>query len=406
MKPWLVVLLKELKDASRDRRALVSLLIFPVIGPLMIYFMFTTIIDLRDEALDIELPVAGAEYAPDLIDFLQQNGIRINRLELAADAGDNQDPNSFSTARSAEIRRAIELRSYDFALLVPADFSEHLAQGQTVNVELHMDGTRNTAGPGIGRVQNLIEAWGRETAVLRLLTRGINNEFIRPVNVSRIDVATAQSRAQSIMGMVSMFIIMAAFASGVGIAVDATAGERERKSLEPLLVNPVSRFSIVLGKWLAAVLFSMGGLLIVMTLNLLVLGRVPLEEIGLTLIIGPQEVIGMLLVVLPLAFFATSLQIFVGNFARSFKDAQIYISLLMLLPILPFMYTSFNNPARQSWMNLVPMLGQNMLLTDVVSGRMPATGDFAVAAGMLLAASMVLIALATGLLGRERIIFS
>jgi sodium transport system permease protein len=401
MKPWLVVLLKELRDASRDKRAVVSLLIFPVIGPLLIYFMFNMIIDLGDEAQEVELPVAGMEYAPDLVDYLRQNGITVTSLELAGDPAD-----SFSEARSEEVAAAIAARNFDFALLIPADFGENLAAGKSVNVELHLDSSRTAAAPKAGRVQALVDAWARETTVLRLLARGITSDLIRPVSVNRIDTASAQARAQALLGMIPMFVIMAAFMSGVGIAVDSTAGERERKSLEPLLVNPVPRSDFVLGKWLAATCFSIFGLVLVMSLNLLALSKVPLEEVGLAFLIGPKEILGMLLVTIPLGFFATSLQILVGNFARSFKDAQVYIGLMSLLPMLPYFYNIFNSTGREFWMNLVPMLAQNMLLTDVVSGRVPDLADLAIAAGVLLLWSVLLISLATRLLSRERVIFS
>jgi sodium transport system permease protein len=255
-------------------------------------------------------------------------------------------------------------------------------------------------------VQALIDAWGRETAALRLMIRGIDPVLIRPVASGRIDVASNQARAQALLSMIPMLVIMAAFLSGVGIAVDATAGERERKSLEPLLVNPVRRSQFVIGKWLAATLCSIIGLLLVMSGNLFALSKVPLEQLGFSFLIGPREVLGMILVTVPLAFFATSLQIFVGIFAKSFKDAQVYISLMSFLPMLPYFYNITNTTGRELWMSLVPMLGQNMLLTDVLSGRPPALADIALAVVALLAWSFVFVALASSLLKRERIIFS
>lgn len=401
MKPWLVVLLKELRDASRDRRAVLSLFIFPVLGPLLIWFMFNAIIDQGEEALDIELPVAGAQYAPDLIDYLQQNGIRIK----VVDAPGTAEADAWH-ATSVLLRQLIEARDSDFALLIPADFNARLAAAQTVNIELHHDSSRNAAGGKVARVQGLINGWSQETAALRLMIRGINPVLIRPVNVSRIDVASGQARAQALLSMIPMFVIIAAFMSGVGVAVDATAGERERKSLEPLLVNPVQRSQLVLGKWLAATVFSIIGLILVLGLNLFALGNVPLEELGISFNIDAAEVLGILLVTLPIAFFATSLQIFIGIFAKSFKDAQVYIALLSFVPILPYFYNIFNSTGRELWMSFVPMLGQNMLLTDVVSGRTPPWPDMALAALMLIVWSGCFLALAARLLGRERIIFS
>lgn len=398
MKPILVVLLKELMDASRDRRALMSLLLFPLLAPLMIYVMFNKVIDLGEEALDIELDVAGAEHAPDLVDHLRQNGIVIKPLSLPA-VGSLNDA-------GALLKAAIEKRDYDFALLIPADFSQRVAASQTVNVELHHDSSRTGAGIKLARVQSLIEAWGRETSVLRLMLRGVDPAVIRPVNIARIDIASDQARAQSLLNVIPLLVIMAAFMSGVGIAVDATAGERERKSLEPLLVNPVRRSQLIIGKWLAAALFSVLGLLMVMTLNLFALSRIPLETLGVSFVIGLEEIAGILLVTIPLALFATALQIFIGIFARSFKDAQVYIGLLSLLPTLPFLYNTFNTSGRELWMSLVPMLGQNMLLADVASGRTPAMLDFVLAGVCLLIWSAAFIAMAARLLKRESIIFS
>ncbi|MES2624748.1 MAG: ABC transporter permease [Pseudomonadota bacterium] len=400
MRPFLVVFLKELKDASRDRRAVLSLFLFPILAPLLIYFMFNKIIDLGEEALDVELNVAGTEYASDLMDYLRQNGIVIKPIQL------NSSADGFSSEVKASIKTAIENRKYDFALVIPADFSQLVARSTTVNVELHYDSSRTGASVKLQRVQGLIDGWGRETAVLRLMLRGVDPAVTRPVNVGRIDVASDQARAQTLLNMIPMFVIMAAFMSGVGIAVDATAGERERKSLEPLLVNPVLRSQLIIGKWLAAALFSIMGLIMVMALNMFALSRIPLETLGISFYIGPREIAGILLVTIPLAMFATSLQIFIGIFAKSFKDAQVYIGLMSLLPMLPFLYNTLNDNARELWMSFVPMLGQNMLLADVVSGRTPAMPDFLLAGICLLGWSTLFIALASRLLKRESIIFS
>ncbi len=399
MSAWVVVFQKELRDASRDRRALISLLILPIIGPLMIYYLFNMIIDIGERALDVDLPVAGSAYAPDLMDHLRQNGITITPLD---DLGDGND----AAAIDLEIRSRIALREHDFALVIPPDFGSRIAESGTSNVELLFDSSRTASSAKVGRVQGLVDGWGRETAALRLMIRGIDPALIRPVVIGRIDVATTQARAQALLSMIPMLVIMAAFMSGVGIAVDGTAGERERKSLEPLLVNPVRRSQFVLGKWLAAALFSVTGLVLVMTGNLYAMSQVPLEQLGVSFLIGPAEVLGMLLVTEPIAFFATSLQIFVGLFAKSFKDAQVYIGLMSLLPMLPYFYNLMNTEGREQWMSFVPMLGQNMLLTDVLSGRPPTFIDMALAVIALLFWSLVFVMLATRMLKRERIIFS
>lgn len=401
---WTVITGKELKDALRDRRALMALLMFPIMGPVMIYFMFNMIIDIAEEAGDITLPVVGAEYALDLTDYLRQNGITLDSVTLTA----SRDPEGdfYSVAQLREIRQGIRRRDFDYVLVIPPGFDTSIGGSGQSNIELHIESTRTTAGPKISRVQEMIQAWGRETAALRLIARGVNPGVISPVNVVRIDVASQQSRVQSILGMVPFFVIMAAFVCGMGVAVDVTAGERERKSLEPLLVNPVPRYTIVIGKWMAAVLFSAVGLVLVMVLNFFSLSRVPLEEMGIVFDIGSLEVVGVLMTTLPLALFAPAIQVFIGIFAKSFKDAQAYLSFIMLLPMVPFFYNMFNTQDREFWMNFVPMLGQHMLLTDVVRGETPPLVDFLIAGLSLFCYSMMFVYGAAQLFKRERIIFS
>lgn len=396
---WWVVLSKELKDAVRDRRALMALLIFPIIGPLVIYFLLNTMINIGEEARDVSLAVVGVDNSPDLMDFLRQNGVDIQPFAPAPDSVD------FSVELSQHVDRAIAERQHNYVLIIPDDLPNLLSESRTVTLELHHDSSRTRAQVQVRRVEQLLHGWSQEVAALRLMLRGIDAGIITPINVQTIDVASPQARAQAIIGMVPMFVIMAAFVSGMGVAMDQTAGERERKSLEPLLVNPVSRSSIVFGKWMAAVVFSLLGLCLVLGLNLFALSLVPLEQIGLTVDIGALEVAGILVTTLPLAFFGTSIQIFVGIYARSFKDAQAYLSLITMLPMLPYFYNVFNSQGREFWMNFVPMLGQNMLLADVVSGRTIALLDVLLASLTVLLCSALFMALAVRAFRREGIIF-
>jgi len=401
---WSVITRKELKDALRDRRALAGMLLFPVMGPLMIYFMFNSIIDIAEEAGDITLPVVGKDYAHDLVDYLDQNGINI--LPLSLETPDEPDQAFYNAGQLAEVRTLIRSRQYDYVLVIPPDFDSLIGASRRSNIELHLESTRTKAAPQTARISSLIDSWGRETASLRLLARGISPQLVSPVTVVSIDIASQQSRVQRLLGMVPFFVLMAAVVCGMGVAVDVTAGERERKSLEPLLVNPVPRSTIVIGKWLAAVTFSATGLILVLVLNFFSLSRIPLEEVGIVFNIGTLQLTGILLTILPMSLLAPAIQIFIGIFARSFKDAQGYLSFVMLLPMIPFFYNMFNTQDRAFWMNFVPMLGQHMLLNDVVRGEAPGITDFVVAGVSLFIYSMFFVYAASRLIRKERIIFS
>jgi sodium transport system permease protein len=137
-----------------------------------------------------------------------------------------------------------------------------------------------------------------------------------------------------------------------------------------------------------------------------VMSYVPLEELGLRFQVSPLQVVGMLLATLPLAFLATSMQMLVGIFAKSFKDAQSYIGVLVLLPMLPGLYTTFNPIRTETWMYAVPMLGQHLLLTDVMGGEdVPLIGYFLSPISVLLLC-LVFSWLTAKLFERESIIFT
>ncbi len=166
-----------------------------------------------------------------------------------------------------------------------------------------------------------------------------------------------------------MIIILATFIAGVNVAIDTTAGERERHSLEPLLVNPVPRRTLTAGKWLAASIFSGAGFALTLASLLFALSRVPLQQIGIDLEIGTRETIGLLLSVLPLTLFASGLQVALATFARSYKEAQTYLSMLVILPMVPHFIASMTTLGDAWWMHLIPALGQHVLVTGVLGGE-------------------------------------
>ena len=192
---------------------------------------------------------------------------------------------------------------------------------------------------------------------------------MRVVIAEDIDVASKQQRAVALLNFIPLYIILAAFVSGMGIAVDSTAGERERKTLEPLLINPVERHDIVIGKWLAASIFSSLGVVMTLVLCVAALTQVRLDQIGLNFYITTQQIFLMIIATLPLAFLATSMQMLVGIFAKSFKDAQSYIGLLTMLPMIPMFFLMFNPVATQEWMYAIPLYGQHLLMVEVLGAK-------------------------------------
>ena len=382
-----VVFRKEMLDGIRDRRSLMSVCISALIGPLLVGFMFNRMAERQREAQDIQIPVVGAERAPALIDWLeQQDGVEI--VEGPQDA-----------------EEAVRERDEDVVVVIDEEFGKDFSEARPAQVKLVADGSRQTAQPKVRRVRRLIERYSQQIAVLRLIVRGVSPAIATPIRVEDIEVSSSQQRAARLLNFIPLFVVLSAFAGGMQIATDTTAGERERGSLESLLINPVPRESIVIGKWMAAVVFSACSVALTFFLCLGVLQRIPLNEFGIRFAIGPLEILGVLGATLPLALLATGLQIFIATFARSFKEAQSYLGMLIVLPMLPGMLSMLYPLGNQPWMIPIPILGQHVLLADVLGGKTPELIWFGVAGLSALVAGLVCVYLTTRLFHKEKIIF-
>jgi sodium transport system permease protein len=386
MSSTVVVFRKELIDGLRDRRSVLSALIFPMLFPALITFMFNLIVERDQEADELDIPVVGAEYAPDLVDWFERRGYDV--------VEGPDDPQA-----------AVRDKEHDVVVVITDDFVEDFNAGRTADVELVFDGSRKEASQAVGRVRGLIRGYDRAIGNLRLIARGISPRLGNPVSIDEVDLASARQRSASWFSFIPMIVILATFIGGMNVAIDATAGERERASLESLLVNPVSRRSLARGKWLAASVFSAASVGLSLAALLIALSRVPLQQLGIELHIGPREAAGLLLATLPLAFFAAGLQVLLATFARSYKEAQTYLSMLMFLPMVPHFIASMSSLGEAWWMLPIPALGQHVLLTDVLGGEALELHRI-----LLVVLSPPLLGLAcievtARLFGRERIIF-
>lgn len=382
-----VVYRKEIRDALRDRRSIFSLVFSALVGPLLIAFLFTRIAERQRSAEDVQIPIVGAANAPAFVDWLkQQSGVEV-------------------TEGPAEPEMAVRERKHDLVLIVGKEFSKKFARALPAPVKLVSDATRDTARPKVRRVRQLLQAYSGEIATLRLVSRGISPAVATTIQVDDVEVSSSQQRAAMILSFIPMFVVLAAFVGGMQVATDSTAGERERGSLEPLLLNPVPRASIAGGKWLAASTFGASSVLFTTLLCTVILQRIPLHDLGARFRFGPLELGGILLATLPVAFLSSALQMFISVFARSFKEAQSYLGMLVLIPMIPGILSSLYPLSNQPWLIPIPILGQYVILTDVLGGRPPAPQMFAVAGVATFLAAVVFIALTTRMLHRERIIF-
>jgi sodium transport system permease protein len=383
----LIVCRKELRDSLRDRRALWSILFSVLIGPVLIGFMMNKLADRQRDADSVRIPVVGMNRAPALVNWLnQQSGVRV--VEGPADA-----------------EKAVREQRESVVVIVPDDFPDRFRSSRPAPLQLVSDGSRNDVRPSVQRVQLLLQQYAAEISSLRLILRGVSPAAVRPLAIEQIEVSTAQQRAAQILTFIPMFIMVAGFIGGMQIATDSTAGERERGSLEPLLVNPAPRVAFVTGKWMAATLAAFVSVCLTTMLCAQLTRLLRLEDMGIRLEIGPEHVGPILLAVGPMCLFTAALQAAVATLARSFKEAQTYMGVLILAPMLPGVISSLYPLGNSAWMYGIPMLGPYVLLTDVLGGRLPDPSPFLTSAGTCLVASAMLVGITTGLFRSERIIF-
>jgi sodium transport system permease protein len=383
----LIVIGKELKDSMRDRRALFSIAFSIVVGPVLIGVMMNRIADRQREAEHIAIPVVGQQHAPAFVDWLrQQAGVTVARGPLSAE-------------------QAVRDGQHDVVVVIASDYADKFRSSRPATVTIVADTSRNAARPTLERVRRLIQRYSAEVGALRLISRGVSPAGVTPLTVEEIEISTAQQRAAQVLSFIPMFIILAAFVGGMSIATDSTAGERERGSLEALLVNPAPRMAIVTGKCVAAALVAMTAVALTTLLSANIPRFLPLQDMGIRFHVGRGELAGVLAAMLPMCLFSASLQAAVSTLARSFKEAQSYMGVLVLLPMLPGMISAVSTLGQEPWMYLVPILGQHVLVMGVLGGRPEEAWAFVVAGLIAVLTAGLLIRTMTTLFKIERIIF-
>ena len=383
----LAVMRKELRDGVRDRRAVFSLLFGAAVGPLLVGAILTFMAGRVRDAQDVSIPVVGGTHAPALVQWLrQQPGVTV-------------------TPGPANPEEAIRSQAEDVVVVIPDDYEIEFAAYRPVEISVVADSSRTAARPKQQRVRALLGRYGAEVAALRLVARGVSPAVITPVRPVEVDIASSQQRAAMILDFIPLYIMLAAFTGGMLLATDSTAGERERGSLEALLVTPASRGAVATGKWLASAAFALVSVALTTILCVVVVNRIPLQDLGVRLFIDNWKVAGLVGVVLPMCALAPAIQLYLSTFAKSFKEAQSYLGFLVLLPMLPRLIGSLAPIKGQWWMYATPFLGQHLLLADIMGGKpMPAVHVVLSVAATLALAALMLQGF-TRLLRRERIVF-
>jgi sodium transport system permease protein len=380
---------KELKDSLRDRRTIFGALFYPLLGPVLMVVLISVISRVTSDQIeqDLDLPVIGAEHAPNLIAFLEQN--RVNVLPGP------EDPEA-----------QVQAGDLDVVVIIPAGFGDDLAAGRPATVQVVFDDSRQSASVTVGRTFDLLNAYSNQIGVLRLVARGINPAILDTIAIEEINLATPQSQAALFINILPYFMIFSIFIGGSGVTIDATAGERERGTLEPLVINPVARWELVVGKLGVTLVFTLQAVLETLLGFALMINFLPLADLDINLSLSAASLAGIFLISLPMMLLAAALQFIIAVFTRSFREAQNYLSLLPLIPALPGMFLAFVPFRPELWTMLIPTFGQQLLINQLMRGEAISALNAVVASVVTLVLGVALTLVAIRLFSREQVLFS
>jgi len=386
MRTFLTVFLKEVKDSLRDRRTITMIFVASIVtGPLILILLSNFISNLSDKADSRKVYVAGREYAPTAINFFERQ---------SADVID----------APADYEQRIRDGKLDAVVIFEDDFEAVLHSGKPVSVEIMYDDSNSSAGPSIALARSLVQGLRRETAALRLLARGVSPDVMTAVKTENTNLATAKQRAAQLLFIIPMATLILCVTAGMAVAIDCTAGERERGSLEPLLLNPVRVGHLVLAKWSAVTLYSSTVVLLGVLGYLVTLLYLPVK-IDLPLNFGWREYGLFTLVFIPLAGLMGAVLMLVATFGRSYKEAQTYASYVMTLVSFVPAIAIFSSLKDALWQLFVPALATNMVAMRVLRGETVGLHHFLIPGAICILGAVLCLALVTRLLRREEIVF-
>jgi sodium transport system permease protein len=352
---WPIVFFKEFRETMRDRRSLMLLVLFTLMYPVMLGVILNQQIKrvTKPEREGIELAVIGAAQAPNLMAQLKQKNVTVQPL------------GAMSEEAIGELLRA---RKVVALLRITDKFAENYQAMRPARVELWFDSASDN-GARQRDIEEVLQAYSSSLTSARLLAHGVSPATVAPIQLQRYDTGSNAARSAGLIGSILGFLFFPAFICGLSAAVDSTAGERERRSLEVLMSQPARAWELVVGKWLAAGSLAVIGITLELFLVHAILSWLPLEEIGMSWRVTTADLLLVCLVSVPLSLFAAAVQIAVAMNARSFKEAQSVLSFVLLVPMIPGIAVSMLDLKTTLWMYAVPMLSNQTLLREIAKGE-------------------------------------
>jgi sodium transport system permease protein len=380
----MTVVRKEAIDTFRDHRSLGTSLLFAVLMPALLYVMLTNLAASVEEESTIDVAVAGADEAPTLLGWLSER-------DVAYEVFDSED-------------EAIGALGEEFsvALVFPDDYADRYLDRSPAPVSIFGDFKSQSIENDAGRLRDLISAYGSQVAAARLIADGVAPPVTQPIAVERYDLSRVGGASAYFSGMLTYFFLLGGFLSGAFMAADAVAGERERHSLQPLLAQPVTPMQLIIGKWVIASVVACFVSTVTIVLGGILLSLAPLAELGLRFSTTPLTLALAAISALPLAMFATSLQLFLSARAKTYREAATYAQFTMFLPLLVIGSTVIADVDYGAFADFLPVAGHDFAIRELfLEGRVPLL-PILVTSITTLAVTAALIVFSAKTLGNEK----
>jgi sodium transport system permease protein len=394
-----IVYRKELVDSLRDTRTLISMTAVPLLlMPLLTIGLGVVSVRQVDQARE-EIPkvmILGGDDSPNLRAELAKLG----EVQIVP-----QEPDYAEEISNQQIRAAVE---------IPEGFDAKLAAGEPMSVKIYMYEGELKSGFGADRMQKFFRDLRDRAIRERLEARHLPESLIRPFDIKQQNVAPPEKVGGAILGgLVPYFVILLCLTGAMYPAMDLTAGEKERGTIETILCSPVSRTHLVLGKFLMVLTASIATAILAITSMAVSFGAGKKMLIGIThgaadaalqVTITGKAMVSIFFVVLPLAVFFSAALLALSLFAKSFKEAQSYISPLMIVVVLPAVAALLPGVELSPALALVPVLNTSLVSKEIITG----TFHWDLIALIFLSSSVyagVAIAIAVKLFQREDVLF-
>jgi sodium transport system permease protein len=397
LRPVAIVYRKELRDLLRDFRAILSMIIVPVVvlPGIMLGVLKVASMTMKETPKDTmtmagapKVMVLGGENSPDSVTALRE----LKKFDLVP-----KSPDYTNLISNKKIRAAVE---------IPGDFDAAIAGERSTTIRIYTYDGEAKSMQATQQLEEFFRHRREEVVRRRLMERKLPEAFATPFEVKRTNVASPKQVTGVIIGAILPYLMIVMCLTGaIYPAVDLTAGEKERGTLETLLTSPVARTQLVVGKGLVVLTASLTtALLSICSNGLALLGVNASKIVKLPLALDPLALAGVGLMMLPLAVFFASLTIAVGLFARSAKEANTYLQPMVMLAIIPAILAALPGVEFNYGLAFIPVLNMSLVCKELLAG----TGHWdhvLVVFGSMTIYAVLAVAAAVALFKRESVLF-